>query len=147
MKKLMKNGDKRMTLREVAEITGVAYSTVAAYAKKAGWTQNGKQTLLDEKQVTIILEAMKCGNNNQHNLTSSIEGINTTQSRALRIDLLHKQIEAEMQAEIDELRIENKALKKDNESVHRYFNYAITFLQEQAQEALKERIWLPYKDD
>jgi hypothetical protein len=45
---------KTMTLKEVSEVTGAAYSTVAAYAQKAGWTANGKQTLLNETQVTLI---------------------------------------------------------------------------------------------
>jgi hypothetical protein len=93
-----------MTLRQVAQVTGAAYSTVAAYAQKAGWTENGKLTLLSEEQVTVILEAMKRTQNNQHDLPSSLEGIDTTKSRALRIDLLHRQIEAEMRSEIDELR-------------------------------------------
>jgi anti-repressor protein len=95
---------KTMTLKEVAEITGAAYSTIAAYAQKAGWTENGKQTLLNEKQVTILLEALKQGNNNQYDLPSSLEGIETSQSRAFRIELLHKQIEAELEAEIAELK-------------------------------------------
>ncbi|MDR1100387.1 MAG: hypothetical protein LBL28_07905 [Treponema sp.] len=54
-------GDKRMTLRQVAQATGASYSTVVAYAKKAGWTENGKLTLLTEEQVTMILEAIKRG--------------------------------------------------------------------------------------
>jgi len=100
-----------MTLKEVAKATGASYSTVAAYAQKAGWTQNGKTTLLTESQVTVILEAMKRGKNNQYVLPSSLEGIDTSKSRALRVDLLHRQIEAEMQGEIDELRAENSALQ------------------------------------
>ena len=82
MKELMKSGNKRMTLKEVAEITGAAYSTIAAYAQKAGWTQNGKQTLLNEKQVTVILEAMKTAQPNQTKDTfqAGLEGIETSQS-------------------------------------------------------------------
>jgi hypothetical protein len=93
-----------MTLQQISETIGASYRTVAAYARKAGWTVNGKQTVLDENQVTIIVEAMKRGNNNQHDLASSLQGVDTTKSRALRIDLLHRQIEAEMQGEIDELK-------------------------------------------
>jgi hypothetical protein len=103
--------EKTMTLKEVAEITGAAYRTVASYAQKAGWTQNGKTTLLNETQVTVILEAIKRGNGNQYNLASSSQGIDTTKSRALRIDLLHRQIENEMQGEIDELKLENNSLR------------------------------------
>ena len=95
-----------MTLREVAEVTGAAYRTVAAYAQKAGWTENGKLTLLDERQVTVILEAMKADKSSgtKSNLAAQVQGIDTTKSRALRIDLLHRRIEAEMQGEIDELK-------------------------------------------
>ena len=30
-----------MTLQEIAAVTGAAYRTVADYAQRAGWTQNG----------------------------------------------------------------------------------------------------------
>jgi hypothetical protein len=93
-------------------VTGAAYSTVATYAQKAGWTQNGKLTLLNEAQVTVIVEALKkpVSSGTKSNLLSEMEGIETTKSRALRIDLLHRQIEAEMQGEIDELKVENRSL-------------------------------------
>jgi hypothetical protein len=105
MNEVAKQEDRRMTLRQVAEATGAAYSTVAAYAKKAGWTENGKLTLLTEEQVTVILEAMKApvASGRKSSLLFETEGIDTTKSRALRIDLLHRRIEAEMEAEIGEL--------------------------------------------
>jgi len=91
---ITKMNDKRMTLQEIANVTGAAYSTVASYAQRAGWTQNGVQTLLNEKQATIIIEAMKAtetgaafhkreNNDTFHNV---IEGIETDQSRAVRIN-------------------------------------------------------------
>jgi hypothetical protein len=103
-----------MTIQQTAEAIGAAYSTVAAYAKKAGWTENGKKTLLTEEQVTIILEALKKprASGTHSNLLFKIEGIESTKSRALRIDLLHRQIEAEMQTEIDELRKDLKETHK-----------------------------------
>ena len=118
-------GDKRMTLRAVAEATGASYSTVAAYAQRAGWTQNGKITLLNEAQVTVILEAMKAKETGAgfhkketgstfHNV---IEGVETAHSRAVRIAVLtqkqreiDQQIQGELQAEIVELRAKNKSL-------------------------------------
>jgi phage antirepressor YoqD-like protein len=95
-----------MTLAEVAEVTGASYRTVAAYAKKAGWTRNGVVTQLNGPQIAVIVEAMKApaSSGTKSNLAAQMQGVETAQSRALRIDLLHKQIEAEMQAEIDELR-------------------------------------------
>jgi 3-methyladenine DNA glycosylase AlkC len=107
MNGLTRQGDRRMTVREVAKIAGAAYSTVAAYAQKAGWTENGKQTFLDENQVAIIVEAMK---NAQHNQTrdtfqASLEGIETTQSRAVRIAILaQKQQEIDRQIKIEFIR-------------------------------------------
>ena len=77
MDELTRQGDGRMTLRQIADVTGAAYSTVAAYAQKAGWTKNGKATLLDDRQTTIIVEAMKQANSNQHDLPRSLEGTET----------------------------------------------------------------------
>ena len=98
MDELTVHGVRRMTIQEVAEIVGSAYSTVASYAQKAGWTENGKQTLLNENQVAIIIEAMKQAHRNQTKDTfqASIEGIETTQSRAVRLAVLaQKQHEIE----------------------------------------------------
>jgi hypothetical protein len=119
MNELTDGKTKTMTLKEVAEVTGAAYSTVAAYAQKAGWTENGKQTLLNETQVTLILEAMKQAQPNQTKDTfqAGLEGVETEQSRSVRIAVLAKkrlelseQIEAELEAEIAELRTEVKTL-------------------------------------
>jgi hypothetical protein len=113
MNELTRQGNKRMTIRQIADITGAAYSTVAAYAQKAGWTENGKQTVLDENQVAIIVEAMKQAQHNQTKDTfqAGLEGIEITQSRAIRIAVLaqrqqeiDRQIKAELQAEITELK-------------------------------------------
>jgi uncharacterized coiled-coil DUF342 family protein len=107
------------TLPEIARITGAKYSTVAAYAKKAGWTKNGKMTILSEGQVSIIVEAMKkpVSSGTKSNLLSQLEGVETTHSRALRINMLHRQIEAEMQTEIKELKVENKQLENKVETL------------------------------
>ena len=113
MNELVKANEKRATLREIAEITGAAYSTVAGYAKRAGWTENGKQTLLDEKQTAIIVEAMKApaSSGAKSNLTFQMEGIETSQSRALRMKLLHDEIVTLYEAEISELRARNESLE------------------------------------
>jgi hypothetical protein len=77
----MKETKHLMTLKEVAHSTGAAYRTIAGYAQKAGWTKDGKQTRLSEEQVTVIVEAMKQGTPNQHNLASRSQGIETSKSR------------------------------------------------------------------
>ena len=131
--KLRLRNDKRATLQEIAMITGAAYSTVAAYAQRAGWTQNGVQTLLDETQATLIIEAMKQSTtggamHKRENLQSSIagettfhkviEGVETSESRAVRMAVLaEKRIElerkfnAELEAELAELRAEKERLE------------------------------------
>ena len=43
-----------MNTREVAQALGVSESTVQRHAKELGLTENGKQTELDERAVTII---------------------------------------------------------------------------------------------
>lgn len=113
---LTKADDKRVTLPEIARITGATYRTVAAYAQRAGWTENGKQTLLDEKQAAIIIEAMKAtdGQGQNQTLQENLQGVETSESRHVRIAVLAKrqlevseQLQAELRAEIDELRAEN----------------------------------------
>jgi len=109
----VETGHSRMKLKEIAEHTGAAYRTVADYARKAGWTKNGKQTLLDERQATLIIEAMKQGANNQHDLASSLQGVETGQSRALRMWNLHNQMRDLYEAEIADLKSQNVALARD----------------------------------
>ena len=91
---------------------------MTAYAQKAGWTENGKLTLLDERQTAIIVEAMKQAQHNQTKDTfqAGLEGIETTQSRAVRIaglarqqQKIDRQIRAELQAELAELRAQREA--------------------------------------
>ena len=112
MKDVTVQGVKRMTVREVAEVLGCNPETVKKHIRTLfpDIMENGKTTYLNEKQVTVILETMKRGVAFTHHVTggditaynSGIVGTETSQSRALRIDLLHRQIEAEMQAEIDD---------------------------------------------
>jgi DNA-binding transcriptional MerR regulator len=114
-------GDRRYTLREVAEATGASYRTVAAYAQKAGWTQNGKITLLTEEQVTVIVEAMKVSTGQggkraavgKERLALAMQGIDTSKSRVLRLQYLQQQMQEIYEAELAELKAENKALASD----------------------------------
>jgi hypothetical protein len=122
--------EKRVTLREIAEITGAAYRTVADYAQRAGWTQNGVQTLLDEKQTAIIVEAMKATGGQGQGLTlqDKLQGIETSESRAVRIAAMSKQqqeiaerIQAELQAELSELREKNGDLQAKLDESKQWF--------------------------
>jgi phage antirepressor YoqD-like protein len=110
-----------MTISEISKSTGAAYRTVAAYAQKAGWTENGKLTLLDDKQAALILEAIKQGhaggpNNAARALQTSLQGVEAEHSRAIRIAVLsqkqldiEKAIRAELAAEIAELKAKAEA--------------------------------------
>jgi phage antirepressor YoqD-like protein len=108
MNELTRQGDKRMTVREVAVQLGCNPETVKGHIRELfpGLMQNGVTTYLTEDQATLILEKMKreSGIGAGVNLQKQIVGIETSQSRALRIELLHQQIEAELQAEITELK-------------------------------------------
>ena len=89
--------DKATLLRNWREIETVA---APATVKKI---EHGKPAYWSEAELTLLLEKMKGNANNQHTLQENLQGIETSQSRAFRIELLHKQIEAELQAEIAEL--------------------------------------------
>ena len=117
MYEMAMRGDKRMTLREVAEATGAAYSTVTAYAQRAGWTQNGKQTLLNEAQVTVILEAMKAtgGQGQKETLQENLEGIETSMSLDIQIAIAERQAK-DLERQAKEL-WKRKALEQEARAV------------------------------
>jgi hypothetical protein len=114
MNEITKQGDRRMTLRQVAKATGASYKTVAAYAQKAGWTENGKLTLLTNEQVTIIVEAMKRGHtggpgNIAGSLRTSLQGIETALTPALKLVELTELIKRSYE-QIDEIKTAEIAL-------------------------------------
>jgi hypothetical protein len=102
------------TLKELAQQLGCAYSTVAGYASKFGWTESGKVTYLNENQATAILEAMKSpvSSGTKNNLTAQLEGTETSKSKEFKLAMLYKQT-AELEKE---LRLEAEA-KLHNEVV------------------------------
>jgi phage antirepressor YoqD-like protein len=118
MNELTEFGDKKIITDEVCRILGCDKSTLmrnwreiesvagAATVKKI---EHGKPTYWTEFEVTLLLEKMKGNANNQSDLPSRLEGVETSKSRALRIELLHKQIEAELEAEIAELKAKTEA--------------------------------------
>ncbi|GHV81251.1 hypothetical protein AGMMS49944_30420 [Spirochaetia bacterium] len=117
----MKN-DRRHTLQEIADITGTAYSTVAAYAQKAGWTENGKKTLLTDAQAAIIIEAMKRahagGGDTDPTFRTSLEAVTTELTPVVQLKMiqakkedLHRQELAIYEAENQRLLAEKQALQ------------------------------------
>jgi phage antirepressor YoqD-like protein len=122
--------EKTMTVREVAEQLGCNPETVKGHIRELfpGLMENGKATYLTETQVTVILEKMKMpvSSGAKSNLQFEIVGIDTMKSRALRIEMLHRQIETEMEAEIAELRAEKEAMKPKAEYHDRLVDAALT---------------------
>lgn len=94
--------ERRMTVKEVAAALDVSENTIrrSLNALFPDLAKNGK--------VTLIVEALKQGQSQggkraaggKPRLALPMQGIETGQSRALRIDLLHRHIEAELEAEI-----------------------------------------------
>jgi phage antirepressor YoqD-like protein len=74
-----------MTLKEIADTTGVTCSTVASYAQKEGWKSNGEDTRFSGDQVKIILEAMR-KEMELPNLPNCLEGVETTLTPDLQIE-------------------------------------------------------------
>ena len=74
---------------------GIEICAGAAQVKKI---ENGKPTYWTEAEVTLLLEKIKRGNNNQHNLPLAMEGIETTLSKEFRLAMIYKQ-EAELMKE------------------------------------------------
>ena len=141
MKELTYQVDKRMTLREIADVTGATYRTVAEYARKAGWTKNGKLTLLDEKQATIIIEAMKRANNNQYDLARSLQGTETPLTPALKLEMLYRQIDEIKNAEIARLKFERDVLQIRLSEDEKYHSVKRVLI-----ETGREYSWKPLKE-
>jgi hypothetical protein len=130
-----------MSLQEVANATGAAYRTVAEYAQKMGWTQNGKQTLLDEKQVTLILEAMKSPKKNyDQGLADGMQGVETSMSTALRLEMLYRQIDAIKEAEILRIKTERDSLQIRLSESEKWYSVKRVLI-----ETGKEYSWKPLK--
>jgi transposase len=74
VKSIERRGGKKMTIREVAKVLGVDVRTIQRYAKALfpGTIENGRQTLLDEAQVTRVKMELV---SNPH-LDRSVEVIN-----------------------------------------------------------------------
>jgi transposase-like protein len=114
-----RQGDRRMTVKEVARRLGCNPETVKGHIRELfpGLMQNGKATMLDEKQVTVILEKMKqtashydsSGRNPTYN--NSLQVTETALTPALKLELLYRQIDEIKTAELEKVRAENERLQ------------------------------------
>jgi len=113
MKELTKNADKQMTTTEVCQILGCDKVTLfrnwqeietVSGAETVKKVEQGKPTFWTEAEITLLLEKMKGNANNQYNLANEIEGIKTSQSRVLQLQILQKQMQAIYEDEIADLK-------------------------------------------
>lgn len=97
--------------------------TIRAHVVKLfGGGEQGKTRYFDElQQVTAILESIKNGQNNQYETSRTTSGSNTELSRVSRvqawytqIEALHKKIETELQAELDDMQSRFAAELRDH---------------------------------
>ena len=111
-KQIAIRGDKRMTVREVANALKCSPEAIKSHIREF-WPdlmKNGVTTLLTEAQVTVILERMKqpVSSGTVVNLQSQIVGIETSHSRILKLQILQKQMQDIYEAEITDLKAKIK---------------------------------------
>lgn len=96
---------KKMSIDEVAQALSCSHETVRYYASKLGFTKNGVKTLLDESQVTLMLDDMK-RNNNRSDLptTTVLVGASTSLTPALKIKQAMEMMQSAYEEELQILR-------------------------------------------
>jgi len=105
MNELTRNGDKRMTTKEVAESLGVSEQAIRKHALEMGLTKNGVQTWLDEKAVTEIKLKIEYGG--QIDLQARLQLPKTLLEKQLIIRQaaqLQDEIIADLQAQVSEMK-------------------------------------------
>ena len=112
MNELINYGDKRMTVKEVAEALNVSERTIQRHAEKMGMTRNGFTTLLSEIEVTSIKQAIERSGRND--LDNVVEVRNATTE--LEIAEMTLKVISYHKAEADRLRSELVAAKPAIES-------------------------------
>jgi len=115
MNEIANCGDRRMSVREVAEALGCTPETVKSHIRVL-WPdlmKNGVTTYLTETQVTVILEKLKIpvSSGAKSNLQFEIAGVETSQSRVLKLQMLQKQMQNIYEAEIADLKAKAEADK------------------------------------
>lgn len=96
---------KKMSIDEIAQSLSCSHETVRYYASKLGFTKNGVKTLLDESQLTMILDAIKNANTNQHNLPKGLSEVSTSLTPALKIKQAMEMMQSAYEEELHILRL------------------------------------------
>ncbi|MDR1902010.1 MAG: phage antirepressor KilAC domain-containing protein [Treponema sp.] len=111
-------GKKLYTVKDLADKFGCDTHTITNHANRLfpGKIQNGVKTYFDEREVTLILESIKRGQENQTTLKGSLQGTETSLTPTLKVAELaeliersHREIEAIKDAEIERLKREREA--------------------------------------
>jgi DNA-binding Lrp family transcriptional regulator len=106
MKEVAKNGEKRMTVKEVAEQLSCSCETVKKHIRKLfpNLMKERATTYLTEEQVTVVLERMKVSNSHFNNRTDNarVASSETAMSDEFRLAMLYKQ-DAEIMRQAAEL--------------------------------------------
>lgn len=74
-----------MNTKETAEALGVSERTIRRHAESMGLTENGKQTELDEKAVTIIKKQIERSGRNDLDNVVQLPNVNTVSIFRLRL--------------------------------------------------------------
>lgn len=102
MNELINQGDRRMTVREVAEALRVSERTIQRHAEKMGMTRNGFTTYLSEGDVTRIKQAIeRSGRNDLDNVVEVRQATTALEMAEKTIEVIQFYV-----AEADRLRAE-----------------------------------------
>jgi hypothetical protein len=98
-KSIQTGNEKLVTIKEIANQLKVSVRVIQTYASKAGWTEHGKTTYLNEKQVTVILEAMKSKGGQKLNEAAQINLRSTETDLSIDAQIAMAEREARFAAE------------------------------------------------
>lgn len=101
-----------MTTAQVAQQLGTKPNVITENAKKClpnKRIENGKPTYWTQAEVTVLLEALKANNANQHNLSRSLIGYSTDLTPALKIKKAMELMQEGYEEELAILRAKNEA--------------------------------------
>ena len=99
-----------ISTKSLAERLGTRPNVITENAKKClpnKVIENGKPTLWNRAEVTVLLEFMKSNNNNQHNLSRSLIGTSTDLTPALKIKKALELMQEGYEEELAILRAKN----------------------------------------
>lgn len=107
MKEIANQGDKRMTVKEVAESLNVSERTIQRHAEKLGMTRNGFTTWLSESDVTRIKIAIEASGRSDLANVVEVKNVHTDLEMAMKA----QEVMAWMGEKIKTLQVEVEAAR------------------------------------